>query len=176
MMNLKYSSTISKSLGLIAVSIFSSCNNKVDQQQNYFLNKDFKNLVDEIVRIDSTSDNISILLTDDKPESLLTIYSLGHIEDCEDVKTIFKYKNKIISLVDYSDKYSFDLLVNLSKIEEYSDCASYIKTLDDNVFRDYKSYPYIYKNNKLFYLNNLPIEYNNEKVELNKITIDTINW
>lgn len=155
-------------LGFCIISLF-CCSKNTDKRNNLFLNVDFKNIIDEIIRTDSTSKSLTIFLTDDDSDySLMTIYCLDYVEDCGDVKSIFNYNNKVIALVDYSDKYTFDSLVNFSKIIENIDCLNYFSTINEYIYRDYNSYSYIFKNNKFFYLNNIPIEYRNDKVILDK--------
>lgn len=161
-----------KLLGLIVVSVISCNKEKTNIEDGYFINDDLKNIVNKVILTDNKSDKISIVLSDKDSIGQITFFGDGFIENCDYVKSIFVYQNKIIALVDYSNTSSFDSLVNISKIKTYSDCNSYIKLLDNNVFKDYLSVSYLYKDKQLFYLNGYPIEYKNDTIVLNKFIIE----
>ena len=146
-----------------------SCSKKTSKREDFFINKDFNNIIDEIIRTDSTSKTLTVFLTDDDVnKTLMTIYSLDYVEDCDYVKSIFQYNNKIIALVDYSDKYSFDSVVNFSKVNQNINCETYFSSLNEYIYRDYNAYSYIFKNNNFLYLNNVPLEYQKDKIILDK--------
>ncbi len=163
-----------KLLGLIVIFHISCNGKKVDNNTNYFINKDFKNIVDEIIIRNSLSNNITISLEDNKTdtETEIWIFGFGFFDDCKNVKKIFQYNNKVITLIDNSEKSSFDALIDLSKINTYKECEIFIKELENIRTKDYISFSYIYRDTELYYLNNHPIEYKNDKILLEKFIIE----
>lgn len=152
-----------------------SCNKQTDKQDDIFINDDFKNIIEKIIANDDMSQNLTIYLEDGKINTEIWIFGFGLFEDCTNVKGVFEYQNRTLIFIDNSNRTSFDDLISFSKISTKLDCELFVKSLDESRRKDYKSFSYLYKQNKLYYLNNSPVEYKNDTVVLDKFIIDTIH-
>lgn len=159
-------------LGLIVVFLISCCSKSTTEKEiDYFINEDFKNIVDKIIEIDDLSNSLIIKIEEEESFCEINLFAFDYLESCENVTAIFEYKKRIIILVDNSKKNQFDYLVDLDKIKNDTPCKEYIKHFKDDDYTDYKAFSFYYNKKDILYLDNTAIKYENNEVILEKFNL-----
>ena len=151
------------------VFLISCCSKSTTEKEiDYFINEDFKNIVDRIIEIDDLSNSLIITKEEENSFFKINIFAFDYLENCEDVVSIFEYRQKIIILINYSKGLNFNKLIDLDKVKNLTPCKEYIKPFKDDDYTDYKAFSFHYDKENILYLDNTPIKYENHTVILEK--------
>lgn len=149
------------------VFLINGCTKNIGKEDGYFVNSDFKNIVDRIIYLDTLSNRLIINLDKEGSSIKLDVFAFDYLEDCNNVVAIFEYKQKIIIMVNNSD-YDINNLINSEKIKLLNHCEEYIKKFIDDDYTEYKAFSFYIRSKSFLYLDNSAIEYKNDTIVLEK--------
>ncbi|GEM_PF-1930727 len=158
---------IKKLLGLIMVLGF-SCSD-TNKEDNLFLNSDLKNIIDKIIYENKAHKTLVVELFDEENNTLVAIFLYDYLENCNEVKGIYQYRNVNLIFIDSSKVKDFDSLIDFKKSIDLDQCVNYINLPNPEDRIDYSAYPYLLEKDGIKYTNKKDLIYKNGSVVLRTV-------